>query len=271
MACGPGRNAGDPTPSWWPAVRRVLKANLAHFPKGISLPFLGAWVEQESGGRHYIASRLGEMGYFQLHPETIIDHFGGRAAVAKIRREIIADPNASARWGGKMLSQYADELDQIGVPRGSELWHGLLKAMHWSPTARIWAQHVRYAVGYWPSTYEDFHDAMMNVQRFGLWKPRLRHPDRLISCSPLVVLGRTTAFIYDEDRANAHRGVAGFPWPWMLPGPMLMLDYTDPIPYTARPFGAAGESKWWLWALGGVLAVGSLTGFAYLAATARRR
>lgn len=206
MNCDVGRKAGYPTPEWWPTIRARLTRY--RFPPTVPLSLLGAWIEKESDGRHDLGSRLGEVGYFQLHPAEIGDALG-YDRLPEIVAEIKSSPGASMRWGAWLLRYYDRLLRSVGVPRGTDFYLGMLKAMHWSPQARFWAQHVRHALGFWPTDYATFHKAMHAIHAAGgPYAPGVKRPSRTISCSPLQVLARTPMFPADDRRrSNAHRGV----------------------------------------------------------------
>lgn len=216
--CGPGRNAGKPTPSWWTKVRPVVVRNLSYFPRGVPISFIGAWIEQETDGRYWLSTKYAEVGYFQLHPDEIgalIDHRSGNidkttapwsiiGPVAPIAEQIKSDPDVSMQWGGRLLSYYDQQLAGVGVPRGTDLYYGLLKAMHWSPWARIWAIHVRHALGRWPRTYAEFDGAAKKIMAGSLpWDPSTKRASSLPSCSPLTVLDRVPSFKHPDDATVA--------------------------------------------------------------------
>ena len=116
-------------------------------------------------------SKYGEVGYFQLHLDEIGSLIGHRTGnidkstvpwrpigpVASVVTAIQADPDASMRWGGALLSNYDHRLTKLGVTRGTDLYYGLMKAMHWSPSRTPkWAKQVRARLGFWPTTYAHF-------------------------------------------------------------------------------------------------------------------
>jgi murein DD-endopeptidase MepM/ murein hydrolase activator NlpD len=217
--CGGGRNFGQPTPSWWPKVRARLLRHIDKFPPGISIPFLGAWIEQETNGRHDLKSSLGEVGYFQIHPAEITSHIGGGRSVDSVSAEIQASPENSIVWGAKLLRYYDHELTRRGVPRRGSLYLGLLKAMHWSPWTKYWAEHVRHALGYWPTTWAEFMHAVGELKAGRLaWKPGLKLPykGRIPSCSAYIVLGRMPVFYTSADIVRENKLLALF-MPWVSP------------------------------------------------------
>ncbi|KKN02934.1 hypothetical protein LCGC14_1112820, partial [marine sediment metagenome] len=127
-------------------------------------------------------------------PWTIV---GPAAAIAT---QIQNNPDTSIEWGGKLLSYYDQQLTGIGVPRGTDLYFGLLKAMHSTPWTRIWAIHVRHALGYWPATYAEFYDAIGRLQDGTLqWDPETKKATRVPSCSALQILERTGTFAHPDD------------------------------------------------------------------------
>lgn len=200
MTCPDGRNAGLPTPGWWPKVRALLEKNRSYFPREIPLSFLGAWVEQESDGRHALVSKLDEVGYFQVHPAEAADYFN--TTIDRIKADSTT-PTGSIQWGGRLLKAYDRQLENIGVPKTGSLYLGLLKAMHWGPWARIWAQHVQHALGRWPESYDEFYHAAERLKLGQLsWKPGLKLPKNLPSCSAQQTMARAVMFPSDEDRVR---------------------------------------------------------------------
>lgn len=202
-ACPAGRNQGRPQPRWWPKLRPALARQLAHFPADVDLPFLGAWIEQESDGRLALVSSLGEVGYFQVHPAEITDLAGRDADVEAIAQTIASDPAVSLRWGGRLLRYYADAVDRFGITPGTELYHGLLKLMHSSrPRGIRWLQHVTAYLGRNPISYEEFHKVAD-----GLRTKRLRPAidDSLppsLSCAPVWLLQRRATMLSPGDDPN---------------------------------------------------------------------
>ncbi len=218
--CGPGRKGGYPTPKWWPTVRSLIKANRSYFPAGISIPFLGAWIEKESDGRYNLTSSANEVGYFQLHPSEI-EGMVGKTNVQKTMDEIRSSPTASMQWGGRYLSRYDKRLTNIGVPRGGDLYYGLLKNMHWNPPKAIrWAKHVRYALDGWPSSYADFIRVAADIQAGKRsWDPNVKRVDQLPSCSAFQLLARVPTFITPEDSSDREFR------------PLDLIRLTQPIPF----------------------------------------
>lgn len=203
-SCGKGRNAGNPQPAWWRRVRPIVVANLSYFPPGLPIPYIGAWIERESGGRHGLVSSLGEVGYFQLHPQEIDDMLG-KGHRTRVANEIKSSPTASIRWGGHYLSHYDKMLTGLGVKRGTNTYLGLMKALHWNPvhTPR-WVKHV-LAGGDIPDNYGDFINAA-RLAKAGV-RPRaagVTMPESLPSCSAFYVLERAPVFRTPLDYLAPH-------------------------------------------------------------------
>lgn len=196
LGCDPGRKAGKPQPPWYPQVRLLIERNLDVFPPNVDVPFLSAWVERESDGRHSLESSLGEVGYFQLHPAEIEDMVGvsNRAAVIAA---IKADPVQSIQWGARLLHHYDEAIVPFGIERGTRLYHGLLKTMHTSrPRGRRWLGHVTTALGRPPSSFEEFLATTVTLKN--------RDPNntpRLPTCSAFQLLKRRDAFMLPGDPA----------------------------------------------------------------------
>jgi murein DD-endopeptidase MepM/ murein hydrolase activator NlpD len=204
LGCDPGRNAGRPQPPWYPQVRLLLERNLDFFPSNIDVPFLAAWIERESDGRHALESRLGEVGYFQLHPAEIEDIAGAANKVAVITA-IKSSPTEAIQWGGRLLHHYDESIVPFGIERGTRLYHGLLKTMHTSrPRGVRWMREVKTELGRNPSTFEEFLATTVNL--------KARNPSlpRLPTCSAFQLLKRRDAFMLPEDPelgAGSTRGV----------------------------------------------------------------
>lgn len=210
LSCSAGRHEGRPTPGWWNDVYPVVIRHLDEFPPDIDIPFLGAWIENETDGRHGVLSKFGEVGYFQLHLDEIGSLIGHRAdnidkstvpwrpvgPVAAVVAEIQTNPDASMRWGAALLSDYDQRLTKLGVPRDTNLYYGLMKAMHWSPSRTPkWARHVRARLGFWPTTYAHFLEVAQALHE-GRLEPSLDKPlpPKLPSCTPTKILRRRDAF-----------------------------------------------------------------------------
>lgn len=96
------------------------------YPGEIPLYVLLGWINVESAGRLEGPTSIGELGYFQLHPEESqslkLDH-------PRLR----TDPNYSV-WGGIQLVRWkAAGAQQRGFPESSELFWRVAKWLHWLP------------------------------------------------------------------------------------------------------------------------------------------
>lgn len=92
----------------------------------IPLYLLLGWVDKESAGRLEGPTNIGELGYFQNHPEESqelhIDH-------PRLR----TDPDYSV-WGGiQMVRRKAARARELGFPEGTELSWRVAKWLHWLP------------------------------------------------------------------------------------------------------------------------------------------
>ncbi len=206
-ACGAYRNQNAPTPKWWTRVRPIVYRHLAAFPPGISVSFLGAWIERETDGRHAIRSRSNEVGYFQLHPLEI-EAMVGKSKVAAAMADIVSSRDASMRWGARYLSGYDKVITGLGVKRGTETYYGLMKAMHWDPTKTPrWIRLVKHAAGSIPSSYQGFILVADQVRKGVLPRaPGVSLPGSMPSCSSFFVLDRSKWF---PARSRIGRAVLG--------------------------------------------------------------
>lgn len=190
LNCPAGRKAGSPLPSWYRTLRGAIESNLDAFPPGIDIPFLAAWIERESDGRHDLTSSLDEVGYFQLHPAEIVDMVG-KENLAAATAAIQSNPQLSLRWGGALLYHYDQKMAPFRIPRGTTLYHGLLKTFHWSPPrATQWLRAVSQSLGRPPDNFDEFLQtaAMLKQGDHGDLPP-------LPSCSAWQLLQRRNAFV----------------------------------------------------------------------------
>lgn len=195
LGCDVGRNAGRPQPRWWPSLEPLIKANQDRFPPGVDLAFLGAWIEHESSGRHGLMSRLGEVGYFQLHPAEIED-MAGADQVEAVVDEIQGSKTQDIRWGAALLRRYDAAIVRFGIPRGTRLYHGLLKVMHSSrPRGIRWLQHVQAALGRNPHSYEEFLATTVALSTGAIPARIDKSVPKLPSCSPGYLLDRRAVFL----------------------------------------------------------------------------
>lgn len=176
--------------------------NLDAFPPGVDVPFLGAWIENESDGRHDAESSLEEIGYFQLHPDEIAD-MAGADQVEVVQQQIRSSKTASLRWGGTLLRHYDDAIQKLGIPRGTRLYQALLKLMHASrPRGVRWVQHVQAVLGRNPTSYEEFLRVAVSLFEHKT-QPEIasKLPTKLPSCAPTQFLQRRSAFLNTEGAA----------------------------------------------------------------------
>ena len=201
LQCPPGRNEDRPQPPWWPSVRAHIAQNLEHFPPGVDLPFLGAWIEHESDGRHALVSRLDEVGYFQLHPLEI-ESMAGKAKVPAVMASIRSSPELSIRWGGALLRHYDEAIQEFDIPRRGPLYHGLLKVMHSSrPRGRKWLRHVTAVLGRNPRSFDEFLGTAVGLKDGAIQSPRSESiPSKLPSCAPSWLLARRSVFMTPHER-----------------------------------------------------------------------
>lgn len=194
--CGAGRNADRPQPAWWETkIRPLVEVERQAFPPWIDLAFLGAWIENESDGRD-VTSALGEVGYFQLHPAEIEDMVGADR-VAAVVEEIRSSPRKNVRWGGELLKRYDSAIVRFAIPRGTRLYHGLLKVMHASrPRGIRWLEHVVAVLGRPPKSYAEFVHVTQGLSA-GTISPKISAslPAAQPSCSAEHLLARRNAFL----------------------------------------------------------------------------
>lgn len=126
-------HSGSSTPSWVPRVLPALnqyRGNISplpnRYPGEIPLYVLLGWINVESVGRLEGPTIIGELGYFQLHPEESqslqLDH-------PRLRTD--ADYSI---WGGIQLVRWkADGAQKRGFPPGTELFWRVAKWLHWLP------------------------------------------------------------------------------------------------------------------------------------------
>ena len=186
--CDPGRKAGKPRPAFYPGIRPLIEENLSFFPPGVDVPFLAAWIERESDGRHNLSSSLGEVGFFQLHPAEIEDMVG-RSQRDRVIALIKSSPTESMQFGGRLLMRYDEAITRFGIPRRGILYHGLLKTMHSSrPRGIRWLREVKAALGRNPATFEEFLATTVAL------KARNSRLPRLPTCSAFQLLQRRDVF-----------------------------------------------------------------------------
>ena len=187
-------------------MRRLIEQNLDAFPPRTDLPFLAAWIERESDGRHDLVSSLGEVGLFQLHPAEIEDMVGKAAKSAAIA-DIKSSPERSVIWGGALLQHYAEAIEPFGILPGTELYHGLLKTMHTSrPRGQAWLRHVIAALGRKPRTFDEFLTTTRKLKDGELTKVLPEQLPPLPTCSAWQLLQRRDAFRLSSDPSTIDRG-----------------------------------------------------------------
>lgn len=201
LGCEPGRNTGNTQPRWWPKVRALIVANKKYFPPDLDLPFLGAWIEHESSGRHALSSVLGEVGYFQVHPAEIEDLVGADK-VESVVAAIQASPAQSVQWGGTLLSVYDRAIAKFDIARGTEMYHALLKVMHASwPRGSAWLKHVIATLGRNPTSFNEFLTTATALKSGSLKSPLDKPLPRVLpGCAPEQLLARRETFMMAEDQ-----------------------------------------------------------------------
>jgi hypothetical protein len=124
----------------------------------IPLYVLLGWINVESAGRLEGPTSIGELGYFQLHPEESqslkLDH-------SRLR----TDPDYSV-WGGIQLVRWkAAAAQQRGFPEASELLWRVAKWLHWLPgVVDLFLKDMREA-GVEPSTDWNVIEQYVNENR----------------------------------------------------------------------------------------------------------
>lgn len=120
--------AGAPSavPARAPAGMAQLVPLLNKYRGDIPLYFVLGWVNVESGGQIGSSTKLGELGYFQIHPEESkllhLDH-----------PRLHTDSDYSVQSGIKLVNHYANLAQKLGFPRGTELFWSATKWHHWAP------------------------------------------------------------------------------------------------------------------------------------------
>jgi murein DD-endopeptidase MepM/ murein hydrolase activator NlpD len=245
LGCDPGRNAGREQPNFWTReIRDAVVANLDAFPEQIDVPFLGAWIENESGGRKGVESSLGEVGLFQVHPAEL-EALYGASKVSSAQAAIRTNLRADVRAGGDLLNHYDEAIVRFGIPRGSELYHALLKVMHSSrPRGIRWLQHVTSALGRAPRSYNEF---LVTTKRLADRQITSSFPkaipDKLPSCAAGNLLERRDTFLIPgEPRAfprDRRLGMMARGIQYMnSAGAVAMLTLMGPIDFPGVTFAA---------------------------------
>jgi hypothetical protein len=99
---------------------------LNQYRADIPLYFVLGWVYVESGGQIGSSTKLGELGYFQIHPgESQLLHLD--------HPRLHTDPEYSVQSGMKLVNHYADLAQKMGFTRGTELFWSATKWHHWAP------------------------------------------------------------------------------------------------------------------------------------------
>jgi len=117
-----------------PTPIRDLVPLLNKYRGDIPIHYLLAWITVESGGKLGDLTKLCERGYFQVHPEESQD-------LQLDHDRLSTDPDYSVAGGIKLVRLYAAGVEklaqQYGLPRGGDLYWGLVKLRHWIPSAPI--------------------------------------------------------------------------------------------------------------------------------------
>jgi hypothetical protein len=135
---------GYPTPASTPSRARVYpwvnqlipllnkyrmqtQPRAARYPGEIPLYFLLGWINVESGGRLEKPTSIGELGYFQLHPDETKDM--GLPNHSRLR----TDPEYSVWAGVELVRWKAWGALQRQFAPGTELFWRISKWLHWLP------------------------------------------------------------------------------------------------------------------------------------------
>jgi hypothetical protein len=115
-----------------PTSTRELLPLLNKYRGNIPVHYLLAWITVESGGKLGDLTKICERGYFQVHPEESQD--------LKLDHDRLStDMEYSVAGGIKLVQYYAAGVErlaqQYGLPRGGDLYWGLVKLRHWIPSA----------------------------------------------------------------------------------------------------------------------------------------
>jgi hypothetical protein len=128
-----------------PTATRDLVPLLNKHRGDVPLHYLLAWITVESGGKLGDLTKICERGYFQVHPEESQD-------LQLDHDRLSTDAEYSVAGGIKLVKHYAAGIEklaqQLGLPRGGDLYWGLVKLRHWIPSApmrillRMQKEHV---------------------------------------------------------------------------------------------------------------------------------
>jgi len=84
------------------------------------------WINVESGGQHLPPTKIGELGFFQIHP--------GESQSLHLDHPRLATDDDYSIWGGvQLVRHYAAQAQRLGFPAGTELLWRATKWHHWLP------------------------------------------------------------------------------------------------------------------------------------------
>jgi hypothetical protein len=107
--------------------RGQIPARANRYAGEIPLYLLLGWINVESAGRLERPTSIGELGYFQLHPDESKDL--GLPSHSRLR----TDPEYSIWAGTELVRWKAWGAHQRGFPQGTELFWRVAKWLHWLP------------------------------------------------------------------------------------------------------------------------------------------
>ncbi len=114
--------------SWLPKIRPRLESLCATWAIPVGVPV--GWIQEESGGDPKEVTPLGELGYFQIHPDESKDLGFDHARIG-------TDPDYGIGCGFRVMDHYRkyarnrlNEVGAGGVPDGSELLWRYAKFCH---------------------------------------------------------------------------------------------------------------------------------------------
>lgn len=120
--------------------RGQIPARANRYVGEIPLYFLLGWINVESGGRLEGPTHIGELGYFQLHPDESKEL--GLPSHSRLR----TDPEYSIWAGIELVRWKAWGAHQRGFPQGTELFWRVAKWLHWLPgVVNLFLKNMRQA------------------------------------------------------------------------------------------------------------------------------